>query len=172
MRKLLNLVSAVAMLGLATLLALSPAVARSNAPVGYQLLCLKTPAECQGGGKSSVEATPELIETLERINSRVNRAITPRSDGAVDVWSATATSGDCEDYALAKRRALIRAGLPPSALRIAYVTTSAGEGHAVLVVKTNRGDFVLDNLKRSVKTLTETGYRVISMSGANPLQWT
>jgi predicted transglutaminase-like cysteine proteinase len=172
MRGLWNIAGAIALLGVAGIVAATPVEARSKAPLGYQLMCLKTPAECRGGGKSSVEATAELIETLERVNARINRNITPRSDGAVDVWSATATAGDCEDYALAKRRALIGAGLPPSALRIAYVKTPKGDGHAILIVKTNRGDYVLDNLSRAVRTLKETGYRILSMSGADPLQWT
>jgi predicted transglutaminase-like cysteine proteinase len=162
----------IALLAITVSLAATPVEARSNAPLGYQLMCLKSPAECQGGGRSSVEATPELMEKLKRVNARVNRAITPRSDGNADVWNASATSGDCEDYVLAKRRALIRAGLPASSLRIAYVKTRAGEGHAILVVKTDRGDYVLDNLDRSVRLLGKSGYQVISMSGADPRQWT
>ena len=151
--------------------AASPAVAGSKAPLGYQLMCLKTPAECQGGGGSKVVATGDIMATLKRVNTHVNNAITPRNDSGADVWNASATSGDCEDYVLAKRRALIKAGLPPSSLRIAYVKTRGGVGHAILVVMTTKGDFVLDNLNRSVRPLSQSGYRIISMSGANPQQW-
>ena len=59
----------------------------------------------------------------------------------------------------------------PSAMRIAYVKTSAGEGHAILVVKTDQGDYVLDNLSRSLLSLRKSGYQVLSMSGADPLVW-
>ena len=149
----------------------SPAMAGARAPLGYQLMCLKTPAECQGGGSSTVTATAEIIATLKRVNMRVNNSITPRNDSGADVWNASATSGDCEDYVLAKRRALITAGLPASSLRIAYVKTRGGIGHAILVVKTDKGDFVLDNLNRSVRPLSQSGYRVISMSGADPKSW-
>lgn len=149
----------------------APAMAASKAPLGFQLMCLKTPAECQGGGSSSVAATNDLLATLKRVNTQVNNAITPRNDTGADVWNASASSGDCEDYVLAKRRALIKAGLPASALRIAYVKTRAGVGHAILVVKTDKGDFVLDNLNRSVRPLSQAGYRIISMSGADPRQW-
>jgi predicted transglutaminase-like cysteine proteinase len=142
-----------------------------RAPLGYQLMCLKTPAECKGGGSSTVAASAEVMATLKRVNSRVNNAITPRNDSGADVWNANASSGDCEDYVLAKRRALIKAGLPASALRIAYVKTRGGVGHAILVVKTSRGDFVLDNLNRSVRPLSQSGYRIVSMSGANPKSW-
>jgi len=149
----------------------APATAGARPPLGYQLMCLQTPAECRGGGASKVTATNETLTTLKRINARVNSAITPRNDSGSDIWSANARSGDCEDYVLAKRRALIKAGLPPSALRIAYVKTRGGVGHAILVVKTSHGDFVLDNLDRAVRPLSRAGYRIISMSGADPKQW-
>jgi predicted transglutaminase-like cysteine proteinase len=149
----------------------TPALAGSKAPLGYQLMCLKTPHECEGGGKSSVEASTELMVTLKRVNSLVNSSITPRNDAGADVWSASSSSGDCEDYVLAKRRALIKSGLPASALRIAYVKTRGGVGHAILVVKTSKGEFVLDNLNRAIRPLSQTGYRIISISGADPKQW-
>jgi predicted transglutaminase-like cysteine proteinase len=147
------------------------AMAGSKAPLGYQLMCLKSPAECQGGGKSEVEGSAQTMAVIKQVNASVNRAITPRNDGAVDDWSASASSGDCEDYVLAKRRALIKAGFSPSALRIAYVKTNSGEGHAILVVKTSKGDVVLDNLNGTVRPLSQAGYRIVSMSGANPRDW-
>ena len=147
------------------------AVASSKAPLGYQLMCLKTPQECKGGGKAVVTGTQQLMATIHKVNARVNRSIAPRADGAVDSWGAKGSSGDCEDYVLAKRRALIQAGISPSALRIAYVKTRDGEGHAILVVKTDRGEFVLDNLNGKVRPLSQSGYRVVSMSGADPRKW-
>lgn len=164
-------VAAVAMVG-AGLVSL-PAVAGSaaHAPLGYQLMCLKTPAECRGGGSSQVAMTSAIMSTIKQVNKHVNSAIAPRNDGSADVWNASAVSGDCEDYVLAKRRALIKAGLPASALRIAFVKTRSGEGHAILVVKTDKGDIVLDNLNRSVRPLSQSGYRIVSISGANPASW-
>ena len=53
--------------------------------------------------------------------------------------------GDCEDYVLLKRRMLMQAGWPREALLITVVRDKKGDGHAVLTVKTNRGEFVLDN---------------------------
>lgn len=156
---------------LATLSAIGPAEARSKAPIGYQLLCLEKPSECRGGGASVVKANAETVGLLKRINRNINAAIVPRSDGSSDRWAANATTGDCEDYVLAKRRALINAGLPPSALRIAHVKTPSGEGHAVLVVRTTAGNFVLDNLDGRVRDLAQIGYQIISMSGANPREW-
>ncbi|MEO7223947.1 MAG: transglutaminase-like cysteine peptidase [Devosia sp.] len=146
-------------------------VAGKRAPLGYQLMCLENPAECRGGGKSSVVVTDDVMVVLKRVNSMVNRSIKPRRDQGADVWSVNASSGDCEDYVLAKRRALIKSGLPPSALRIAYVKTRKGEGHAILIVKTNGKDLVLDNLNGKVRPLSQSGYRILSMSGADPLGW-
>ena len=82
-----------------------------------------------------------------------------------------ARQGDCEEFALAKRQRLIRAGLPASSLRLAYVKTRSGEGHAVLVVKTNTGDLVLDVLTNKIKPLSQSGLRLISIAGANPTSW-
>lgn len=149
----------------------STAGAASKAPLGYQLMCLRSPQECKGGGASSVEASAGVLRTLRQVNAQVNRAIRPANDGRADVWNASGRSGDCEDYVLAKRRALLQAGLPPSALRIAYVKTRGGEGHAILVVKTSSGDLVLDNLDGSVRPLSRSGYRLLSISGADPLNW-
>lgn len=149
-----------------------PTLAGSKAPLGYQLMCLKTPSECKGGGAAKVAASDDIMGKLTKVNSKVNRSIRPRNDsGGADVWSVNASSGDCEDYALTKRRALIKAGLPASSLRIAYVKTRRGEDHAILVVKTSKGDYALDNLNSSVRPLSQTGYRIISQSGANPIKW-
>jgi predicted transglutaminase-like cysteine proteinase len=164
-----SICAAIALTG--TLFAEGPVLAASHAPLGYQLMCLKTPAECQGGGASVVQGTDGVLSTLKRVNSQVNHSIHPRNDGAEDVWSVDVSYGDCEDFALTKRRALINAGIPASSLRIAYVKTRRGEGHAILIVKTTDGDFVLDNLNASVRPLSQTGYRIISASGANPMVW-
>jgi predicted transglutaminase-like cysteine proteinase len=139
-------------------------------PLGFQLYCLKNPEQCRASGKSSVEATRSMMATLIRVNSSVNWSIKPRNE-AGDTWSIDPTYGDCEDYAMTKRSHLIRMGVPASALRIAYVKTSWGEGHAVLVVRTDTGELVLDNLTRAILPIQQTGLRVVSMSGANPNQW-
>lgn len=161
-----------AMVAVAASAVSAPAVAGgTHAPLGYQLMCLKMPQECKGGGKAKITVTADVMATLKRVNSHVNRTIKPRYDTGADVWSASASSGDCEDYVLAKRRALIKAGIPASSLRIAYTKTRSGEGHAILIVKTNGKDLVLDNLTATIKPLSQTGYRIISMSGANPRNW-
>jgi predicted transglutaminase-like cysteine proteinase len=142
------------------------------APLGFQLYCLKNPQQCRASGKSSVQATGDMMATLARVNSTVNWSIKPRNE-AGDTWSVDPSSGygDCEDYAMTKRSHLIGLGVPSSALRIAYVKTSWGEGHAVLVVRTDSGEYVLDNLRNSILPIQQTGLRVVSISSANPVQW-
>jgi len=98
--------------------------------------------------------TPAVWSTINKVNDKVNRAIARRTDadnyGQIDHWATPLALGqkygDCEDYVLEKRRALLEAGLPLSALSIAVVTTSWGESHAVLLVATDQGEYVLDNI--------------------------
>lgn len=144
---------------------------RSVAPIGFQLFCLKSPGFCQPGGSAEMAMTPELDALLAQVNRQVNRAIRPQADGRVDKWTLNVKAGDCEDYVLAKRQKLMALGLPSSALRIAQVRTRKGEGHAVLVVHTDQGDFTLDNLSPSIRKLRASGYRVVAMSTADPLVW-
>lgn len=140
------------------------------APLAYHLFCLKSPKQCRSGGKGIVQYNEITISTLRRINSTVNRSISYTSDRG-DVWGAKSGKGDCEDYVLEKRRKLIASGFPAGALRMAAVTTKRGEAHAVLVVKTSRGDLVLDNIRRTIVSKTKTGYTWRAVASANPLKW-
>ena len=140
-------------------------------PLSMQYFCAQHKTECAGGGRGQVTMSPNLMAVLKQINGRVNRAISPERDTA-DVWALNPGSGDCEDYVLSKRSALIRQGVPAGSLRIAYTHTRRGEPHAVLVVKTSEGDYVLDNLTNTVKTLRASGYNIRSMSSPNPTRWT
>lgn len=151
---------------------LSPAVAASAVPVpkGFRLMCIDHPGECRGGGASEVKLTSSLWLRLGKVNRDVNSRIKPVKNEVIDVWSINASRGDCEEYVLAKRRALIRQGVPASALSIVYALRNGG-GHAILAVHTDQGDFVLDNMTQKIKRLGRTGYRIISMSGPNPLVW-
>ncbi|WP_157959603.1 transglutaminase-like cysteine peptidase [Devosia submarina] len=140
-------------------------------PFAMQVFCAKSPRQCAGGGTASqVTATNDLLAVLSKVNRSVNAAIKPRNDRG-DSWQVNASSGDCEDYVLTKRAQLIRKGVPAGSLRIATTKTRWGESHAVLVVKTSAGDYVLDNLSDKVKTLRASGYRIRSMSSSDPNRW-
>lgn len=139
-------------------------------PLSLQFFCAKNRSECRGGGSAQVTMTPNLMAVLKQVNVHVNRSIRPKVDTA-DLWNLNPTEGDCEDYVLTKRSMLIRNGVSAGSLRIAYTHTRRGEPHAVLVVKTSQGDYVLDNLSNTVKTLRASGYNIRSMSNANPTSW-
>ena len=49
-------------------------------------------------------------------------------------------------------------GWPASSLLITVVLQPNGEGHAVLTVRTNKADYVLDNLDGRIKAWNETPY--------------
>jgi len=154
-------------------LELAPRLATAGhfpAPVGFLMFCLSHKASCVGGGASEVRLTGEVMDRLGSINARVNSTIRP-SPERVDTWVLGAAHGDCEDYVLAKRAALIAAGLPASALRIAAVTTGSGIGHAVLVVRTDQGDLVLDNLTPAIRRWNETSLRWVAMTLADGRSW-
>jgi predicted transglutaminase-like cysteine proteinase len=140
-------------------------------PLSMQFFCAKNKSECAGTGRAQVTMTPNLMAMLKQVNSHVNRTIRPERDTA-DIWELNPTSGDCEDYVLSKRSALIRHGVSAGALRIAYTHTRRGEPHAVLVVRTEQGDYVLDNLNNSIKPLRSSGYQIRSISSHNPNSWT
>lgn len=149
-----------------------PSLAKgAKGPTGWQIFCIDNPGECVGGGAKQIVADDATMGTLKRINSSVNRAIRPKRDSGFDVWSVSVRAGDCEDYALTKRHKLIQSGIPASALRIAQVKTAKGEGHAILVVETDKGRFVLDNLTGTIRPLSQTRYRVIAIQTANPRTW-
>lgn len=42
-----------------------------------------------------------------------------------------------------------------------------GEGHAILTVRTDRGDFVLDNLNDEIKLWNATDYRFLKRQSSN-----
>ncbi len=111
------------------------------------------------------------------VNSAVNaevRAISDRRQyGREDVWALpTSTGGDCEDFALAKKKRLIEAGLPPASLLIATVLDRHREPHAVLVLRTGSGDYVLDNLTSRVLPWQKTGYSFLRMQNPDaPRNW-
>ncbi len=161
--------------GVAIALSLMPFVPAASAggvqvPAGFWLFCAKNPGECQGGGASSIALTDELMALLEDVNASINRAIRPNKHDPKDVWMIGVKEGDCEEYVLAKRRSLIRNGVPASALSIVYALRNGG-GHAILAVHTDQGSFALDNMSKRIKPLYRTGYRIISMSGPNPKVW-
>jgi predicted transglutaminase-like cysteine proteinase len=140
-----------------------PEYGRLPAPVGYHRFCIRYPEQCESASEALVVVlTPDVWRLIGAVNTSVNRRI--RNDptkGAFD-WDLEVTRGNCNDYAVQKRAELLRAGFPQSALSLAMVMTATGEGHLVLTVRTDRGDFVLDNLRGGVLPWTRAAYRWIA----------
>lgn len=150
----------------------------ASIPVGHAEFCQSRPDECRLNADMvpAVSLTEGLWQQLLTVNATVNTGIVPVTDQdlyqVAEFWTYPNGYGDCEDYALAKRRDLINAGWPASTLLIAVVKQANGEGHAVLMVRTDRGDLVLDNQVGSVDLWSQTPYKFIKrQSQANAGQW-
>jgi predicted transglutaminase-like cysteine proteinase len=91
----------------------------------------------------------------------------------LDHWDyPTDGKGDCKIFALEKRRQLMAAGVPRQALLMTIVRDRAGMGHAILTVRTDRGDLILDNLGDDILPWTATGYRFVKrQSQEDPNVW-
>ena len=153
--------------------------ATARAPIGWIEFCSEYAPECE---TQILEARDVVLSTkawkdLVRVNKWVNESIKPVTDlehwGVVERWNYPDDGqGDCEDYVLLKRRMLIQAGWPRQALLITVVRDKRGDGHAVLTVKTDKGDFVLDNQEEQVLLWSDTGYRFVKRQSQNdPNVW-
>jgi len=110
------------------------------------------------------------------VNNGVNTKVTPRTDmeiwGKPEVWSFPDKFGDCEDFALEKRRELIADGIPAGSLLITVVRQANGDGHAVLTVRTSDGDYILDNLEPRILAWQDTDYTFLKrQSVTNSGDW-
>lgn len=144
------------------------------APFAFVRFCRDNRRDCEASeGEPVASLDGARWGELARINATVNLEMRPQNDvGSSDTWSADVRAGDCEDYALTKRRRLIAAGWPSRSLRMAVARTGTGEGHAVLVVKTSQGDLVLDNRHNSIQSWNRTDLTWEKIqSGDNPRLW-
>jgi predicted transglutaminase-like cysteine proteinase len=124
--------------------------------------------------------TAQLWTVLDEVNRGVNGAIREESDqassGVSDHWDLPLADGrrvgDCEDFALEKRRALIARGLRETDLSLALVVTHWGESHAVLIVRTTAGEYVLDSLTPNVMPWRALDYRWVERQvPGDPTRW-
>jgi predicted transglutaminase-like cysteine proteinase len=151
----------------------------TRAPIGWVEFCSSNPAQCSGGTSQprDIVMTQTAWRDLLKVNRWVNETVKPMTDmehwGVIEKWSLpTDGYGDCEDYVLMKRKMLIDAGWPREALLITVVRDRNGEGHAILTVKTDKGEFVLDNQNENVVAWNETGYRFVKrQSQGDPNVW-
>ena len=162
-----------------------PTSSQSVAKVGtakpiaaWTRFCQQRPEECADdvSEPATITLTPQAWKTIVQVNRQVNGAIKAKTDqdhwGVEDRWDfAEDGYGDCEDYQLVKRKQLVKAGFPRRALRMTVVIDEDGAGHAVMMVRTDRGDFVLDNKKNAVLPWHQTGYTYVKREGDVGSTW-
>lgn len=136
----------------------------TNAPIGWIDHCITYASECAHVYKArDIVLTVQAWKDLEEVNRWVNSTIMPESDldhwGEVERWDMAEDGfGDCEDYVLLKRSLLMQANWPQEALLVTVVLDKKGDNHAVLTVKTDLGQYILDNVQPKVLIWYRTGY--------------
>jgi predicted transglutaminase-like cysteine proteinase len=153
--------------------------ASARAPIGWHEFCSEYAPECETKplAPRDIVLTTKAWKDLARINRWVNDTVKPLTD--LEHWSVFERwnypddgYGDCEDYVLLKRRMLMQAGWPRQALLITVVRDKRGDGHAVLTVKTDKGELILDNQNEDILLWSETGYRFVKrQSQSDPNVW-
>jgi len=142
--------------------------------IAHVRFCLFYADQCvvRGDRRDPARSAADHFNEALQVNWAVNRAITPRPDEGFDSWDVDVTEGDCEDYALQKRKDLIALGWPTSALRIAIARTTDGLYHAVLLVEIGGVDYALDNLTSRVLPWSKTPYTFLMLQDrADPRAW-
>jgi predicted transglutaminase-like cysteine proteinase len=160
------------------------ATAKTSVPIGWVGFCAAQPAECaaQRKGEEFAKVDEARLRQLQEINQLVNHEIQGIGDndhygiyklGIVNWWTYPDDGkGNCNDYVLLKRKLLIEAGWPRSALLPTVVLDHNNDGHLVLMTRTSDGDLVLDNLTDAIKIWDETGYTFIKRQSADdPNTW-
>ncbi len=148
-----------------------------SSPAGANNLCARYGWACSRSAAPRPISGQDLDLAI-RLNRQINRQVVSISDqgqyGRAEHWALpTARGGDCEDFALIKKKRLIEAGLDPQMLLISTVLDRDRNAHAVLIMRTGQGDFVLDNLRDEVLHWRQTGYTYLRMQDpANPTRWT
>ena len=151
----------------------------TKAPIGWIEFCIEYDPECKTkpSAPRDVVLSTQAWKDLLRVDHWVNANIKPMTDmehwGVVERWNYPDDGyGDCEDYVLLKRKMLLKAGWPREALLITVVRDKQGEGHAVLTVKTDKGEFILDNQTDDILLWSETGYRFVKRQPqSDPNAW-
>ncbi|MEL6645937.1 MAG: transglutaminase-like cysteine peptidase [Pseudomonadota bacterium] len=153
-----------------------PTLQRVAAPDGFNGVCQRYVWACENT-RSRVKSTEELLRVARSVNLTVNRSFDEVADqtqyNRQEYWALpTSIGGDCEDFALLKRQELMAMGVPGERLLIATVLDRQRRAHAVLVLRTDRGDMVLDNLTNRIKHWSATGYTFLRMQDPDaPSRW-
>jgi predicted transglutaminase-like cysteine proteinase len=145
-------------------------------PPGFDGICERYAWVC--GRKAGVLTVGiDMLALAARVNRAVNNTVRQLSDyaqyGRNEYWELpTPRGGDCEDLALLKKFRLIGEGVPADRLLMATVLDRQQRPHAVLVVRSHNGDFVLDSAGDRILNWRDTGYSFLRMQRPDaPSRW-
>jgi predicted transglutaminase-like cysteine proteinase len=151
---------------------------KTPAPIGYVNFCARGEEECKfsGGKVERIAINADKFDQINQVNIYVNSKIKPISDaelyGVPDYWTYPISMGDCEDYVLLKKRYLQGLGFTADELLITVVLDENGDGHAILTVMTDKGDYILDNRRNEILLWNQTGYKFLKrQSQAEAKKW-
>lgn len=134
-------------------------------PTQYMAFCEQRPDSCLLAGEAVLEWTPQLHALLSSINAEVNADIDFVADqdnlGVEESWDLPLDCrADCEDFALEKRERLRNIGIPGASLTMVIAFHEVEFfPHAILLVETTTGTWVLDNLHDEVMCWDALPYR-------------
>lgn len=162
-------------------LGLGAVVHGPSIPMGFRDFCGRYPDECSGArAPERVVMTDTRMSELARVDRAVNSGFTPSTDpqifGTIEHWEfiSQTGAGDCEDFTLEKKRRLEALGWPPSSLLLAFVRheNDTDTWHLVLIARTDKGDYLLDNLRASPSLWHQAPYRWVSLQAPeSPGKW-
>jgi predicted transglutaminase-like cysteine proteinase len=117
----------------------------------FNLLRQHPELDPQSTPMASVNLTPARAALLMKVNKEVNREVSYRADAGSDVWTVGGREGDCEDIAIRKLAVLTQVhGVSRGALTLAACRLDYSRGHAVLLVHSDSGVYVMDSLTSRV----------------------
>lgn len=136
-------------------------------PYGWLEYCASDPA-------AHCEVKQITVADLAALNLTVNHAIGGRSDApGRDIWTAFPVdrAGDCDDYVITKRRALLALGMPAAAMHVVAGDTPEGNAHLVLYVEAEGIVWVLDNRQDAIYHPGDVPLRVRGIQGGDSALW-
>lgn len=146
-------------------------------PPAFSAFCEKYPRLCNTrSGAKVMQLTEQRRRQLEAVNLSVNSSIRQQSDmqtnGVEDLWTIPTKVGDCEDFAILKKRQLMRLGWPAASLLLTVARLPfSDEGHVVLTARTSSGDLILDSRSNAVRDWSSTSYRYYARQSQTFAGW-
>ncbi len=156
---------------------------RTTIPIGYYEWCEMNAAECaadrQRRPRTLIDMSkPENRAALADVNNTVNGELTAMDDidqyGIPELWTLPRSGkGDCEDYAMLKRKRLVARGMQDSSFSMLVLGHSKTDPqyHAVLAAWTTQGVIILD-MHRPPYALNERERPIVKIQDPGlPYDW-